>query len=175
MSDPVQTEGLRIREAARALVVSADRHVLLVRFEFATATVWAPPGGGLEPGETHEQALVRELEEETGLTDATIGPHVWNRLHVIPFEDGSWDGQRERFHLVTVPERFAPRPRLSWDELRAERVHDLRWLPVDEVGALARPASDDGRPTLVRPDGLGPRLVALLRDGPPPHPVDVPV
>ncbi len=170
---PVSLDGLRIREAARALLVSDDQHVLLVRFEFATATVWAPPGGGLEPGETHVDALVRELEEETGLVDAPIGPHVWNRLHVIPFEDGSWDGQRERFHLVTVAERFEPCPRLSWDQLRAEHVHELRWVPVDEIADLARP--DAAHPVVVRPDGLGPRLVALLHDGPPPEPLDVPV
>lgn len=173
MTVPPALDGLRIREAVRALVVSDDRHVLLVRFEFATATVWAPPGGGLEPGETHATALVRELEEETGLVDAPIGPHVWNRVHVIPFEDGSWDGQRERFHLVTVGERFEPRPRLSWDELRAEKVHELRWLPVDEIADLARPGAE--RPVLVRPDGLGPRLADLLQHGPPPEPLDVPV
>lgn len=33
---------------------------------------WMLPGGGVEPGESHEEALVREVDEETGL-DATVG------------------------------------------------------------------------------------------------------
>ena len=48
---PDPAAGLRIREAVRALVIDPDHRVLLVRFEFPTATRWALPGGGLEPGE----------------------------------------------------------------------------------------------------------------------------
>ncbi|MDP9465373.1 MAG: NUDIX domain-containing protein, partial [Actinomycetota bacterium] len=77
MTDPV--EGLRIRQAVRALVIDPDQRVLLVRFEFPTATRWALPGGGLEPGEDHLDALRRELEEELGLVDAVIGPQIWHR------------------------------------------------------------------------------------------------
>ena len=173
MDTAPSTDGLRIREAARAVVLSDDTHVLLVRFEFPTATVWAPPGGGLEPGETHVEALARELAEEAGLHDVTIGPHVWNRLHVIPFEDGSWDGQRERFHLVRVHERIEPAPTMSWEELRAERVHDVRWVPISDLGLLPRP--DDTRPVFLRPDGFAEHVQRLLDDGPPDPPIDVPV
>jgi hypothetical protein len=30
-------------------------------------------------------------------------------------------------------ERFEPSPALSWDQLRAERLHELRWWHIDEV------------------------------------------
>ena len=52
---------LRIRPAVRGVVVTPDADVLLVRFEFPTRTVWALPGGGLEPDEDHLTALRREL------------------------------------------------------------------------------------------------------------------
>ena len=29
-----------------------------------------------------------------------IGPLIWTRLHIIPFVDGQWDGQRDRVYLV---------------------------------------------------------------------------
>ena len=75
--DEPDLRDLRIREAARALVLDPDDRVLLVRFEFpVTGTRWALPGGGLEPGETHVEALRRELVEEVGLHGAAIGPHV---------------------------------------------------------------------------------------------------
>ncbi|MFM7686187.1 MAG: NUDIX domain-containing protein, partial [Actinomycetota bacterium] len=45
------TDGLRIRDAVRALVLDPDDRILMVRFEFPDAgTRWALPGGGIEPG-----------------------------------------------------------------------------------------------------------------------------
>ncbi len=158
-----ELDGLRIREAVRAVVLDPDDRILLVRFEFPDAgTRWALPGGGIEPGETHVGALHRELAEEVGLFDAEIGPHIWNRVHVIPFIDGKWDGQRERIHLVRAP-AFEPRPHLSWDALHAEYVFELRWWRLDELA--------DGLPFV--PGSLGRHVDALLRDGPPNRPVDV--
>jgi len=158
-----RVDGLRIRDAVRAIVIDPHDRILLVRFEFPDAgTRWALPGGGLESGESHTDALRRELDEELGLAAAEIGPHVWNRLHLIPFIDGRWDGQRERIHLVRAPV-FEPQPRLSWDQLRAEYLFELRWWHLHEL--------HDGLPFV--PTALHHHLTALLRDGPPNHPVDV--
>src|SRR5918992_6160823 len=44
-----RSSGKPLRDAARALVVDPAGRVLLVRFEFGNKTVWALPGGGLEP------------------------------------------------------------------------------------------------------------------------------
>ena len=93
---------LRIRRAVRAVLVTPDQSILLVRFEFPDKTVWALPGGGLDPGETHLEALRRELIEEVGLHDVEPGPHVWTREHIIPFIDGQWDGQRDEFYLSLI-------------------------------------------------------------------------
>ncbi|NND73392.1 MAG: NUDIX domain-containing protein [Ilumatobacter sp.] len=123
---------LRIRQAARALLLTPDDEVLLVRFVFPSRHVWALPGGGLESGEDHVTALRRELIEEVGLADVEIGPHVWTREHTITFLDGRWDGQREQIHLVRTS-RFDPRPSISWDELRAEHVHEIRWWTLAEI------------------------------------------
>lgn len=52
-----------------ALVRDADRRLLVVlRGQAPYAGTWSLPGGRVEPGETTEQACVREVLEETGLT-----------------------------------------------------------------------------------------------------------
>jgi ADP-ribose pyrophosphatase YjhB (NUDIX family) len=162
---PVDLAGLRIRSSVRAVVLDPADRILLVRFEFPQVTVWATPGGGVEPGETEEEALHRELDEELGLTDVEVGPHIWSRVHVIPFLDGSWDGQRDHVHLVRVP-AFDPRPRLSWEQLRSERLHELRWWTLAEL--------IDAERAQVRfaPRRLPELLTTLLADGPPPGPIE---
>ena len=164
MTEP--TDVLRIRQAVRALLITPDLHLLLVRFEFPSRTVWALPGGGLDPGETHLEALQRELIEEVGLHDPVIGAHVWNREHIIAFEDGLWDGQRDRYYLVEAADRFEPTPALSWEQLRSERLHELRWWHVDEID---RATSND---VVFAPTQLGRHLRALITDGPPVTPID---
>lgn len=157
---------LRIRQAVRAVLTTPDHSILLVRFEFPTATVWALPGGGLDPGEDHLTALRRELVEEVGLHDVEIGPHVWTREQIVEFIDGNWDGQRDQCHHVPVPARFDPTPALSWEQLRDERLHELRWWTIGEITA----ATDTG--TRFAPARLAALMQDLAVDGPPTAPVD---
>ena len=156
---------LRIRPAARAIVLDADDRILLVRFEFpGGSTLWATPGGGIEAGEAPEDAIRRELQEETGLIGVEIGQAVWTRLHIVPFIGGQWDGQREQYHVVRTP-AFTPEPRHSWEQLNAEYVFELRWWALRELEEATETAFAPRRlPELVR---------ALLHDGPPLEPIDV--
>jgi 8-oxo-dGTP diphosphatase len=163
---PNDLDGLRIRNAVRALLLDPADRVLLVRFEFPRVTVWATPGGGKEADEDDEVALRRELDEELGLVDVSIGPHIWNRLHIVPFLDGNWDGQRDHIYLVRT-EDFEPQPTLSWEQLRAERLYEMRWWTLAEVEAAGAAG------VRFAPRRLPARLAALLADGPPPRPVDV--
>ncbi len=123
---------MRLRQAARAVVLDPADRILLVRFDFPARSVWAAPGGGLEPGETHEHALARELREEAGLEVVDLGPWIWSRTHVIPFLDGSADGQVERYYLLRTP-AFEPAPVFTRGAARI-RVRDRHPL-VDAAGA----------------------------------------
>jgi 8-oxo-dGTP diphosphatase len=163
---PPDTTGLRIRRAVRAAVLDPDDRILLVRFEFPTATIWATPGGGQEEGEDDGATLRRELFEELGLEVVEIGPHIWTRTHVIPFLDGLWDGQRDHVYLVRTPV-FAPVPGLTWEQLVAERVHELRWWTVAELLAADR----DG--VRFAPRRLPALVAALVREGAPAAPLAV--
>lgn len=76
---------LRRRPAARLLVIDARARLLLLCVEdagFRIPRLWMTPGGGVHPGETFEQAAVRELWEETGIV-APLGPCVWTRCQIV--------------------------------------------------------------------------------------------
>ncbi len=166
---------LNWRIAARALILDeATGDVLLVRFEFPTAVVWATPGGGVEPGETPLDCVRRELREELGMVDCEIGRHIWSREHLFPMTTGH-DGQRDQIHLVRCA-RFEPVPEIGWEQLRAEYVHEIKWWSVAEVQAATEVGrelrSRVDRPTLFAPRRLGELLAQLDIEGPPVLPID---
>lgn len=157
-----RSSGHPLRPAARAIVLDPADRVLLVRFQWPDKTVWAPPGGGLEAGETHEQAIVRELAEESGLRDFELGPWIWARDHWFP-EMAGWGGQTERLYLVRTA-AFEPAPEWSVEALRAEGIAEQRWWTLAELEASDALFSPRRLPALVRD---------LIAHGPPPRPVDV--
>lgn len=156
-------EALKIRSAVRALIIDEHDHVLLVRFEFPTASAWALPGGGLEHGESPEAGLRRELHEELGFADFELGPHIWNRLHVIPILNTDFDGQRDLVHVIRT-RRFEPRPTIGWEAMRAEHVHEMRWWSATEI--------EQATDLLFAPQRLAGLLAMYMSDGAPAAPID---
>jgi 8-oxo-dGTP pyrophosphatase MutT (NUDIX family) len=61
----------------RAVVIDSEGRVFLVEHSYVTG--WHLPGGGVETGETVQQALARELMEEGGI--AAVGPPVLHGLY----------------------------------------------------------------------------------------------
>jgi len=51
-----------------------DRAALIARRDRRGRLVWSLPKGHVEPGETQEQAAVREVEEETGILGRVLAP-----------------------------------------------------------------------------------------------------
>jgi ADP-ribose pyrophosphatase YjhB (NUDIX family) len=154
------------RDGVRALVLDPEDRILLVQFDFPPFP-WAPPGGGIDAGESDVEALGRELAEEVGLDEFELGPLLWHREHEFdaPLR---FRGQRERCYLVRS-ERFEPVPRARprrRARLRRPLV-DRRRAPVAHGGlraagvAGARRRVARGRPAAGAP--RAPEVISRLR------------
>lgn len=69
------------RIATRALIVADDRLLLVNAYAGQKSDLWCAPGGGVNPGHSLPDNLIREVFEETGLT-VSVGPPVMvNEFH----------------------------------------------------------------------------------------------
>ena len=91
----------RLRLTSRLVVMDPQGCVLL----FLTAapdssgfTRWITPGGGVDPGESHDDAARRELFEETGYQVDDVGQPVWTYDFEVTFDQADHNqGHAEYF------------------------------------------------------------------------------
>lgn len=110
-----------------ALIYEGGRILLVQRGKEPLAGYWSLPGGGVEAGERLEDAVVREVFEETGLqVSADALATVFERI--MPDENC-----RCEYHYVLIDfyctiVKGAPR---AGDDSR-----DVGWFPISELGLL---------------------------------------
>ena len=135
----------RLTGPVKLLLVSAvimtdvDGRVLLAQRPEgkSMAGLWEFPGGKVEPGETPERALIRELNEELNIdvTEACLAPFVF-ASHT--YED---------FHLL-MPMFLCRR----WDGiLTAQEGQVLKWVKIQDLKNYPMPPADEP-------------LIAMIRD-----------
>ncbi len=107
-----------------AVVLDGGRVLLIKRAHEPLKGQWSLPGGGVEVGETLEQAIVREVQEETGL-DVDVGPIA----DVIDRIDRDSEGGVEH-HFVLVD--FVCRPRGGALQ-SASDADDAAWVPIEAL------------------------------------------
>lgn len=69
------------RLAVRAVIVHQGRLLLVNAFPGQTSDLWCVPGGGVERGTSLPENLMREVQEETGLTIQVGVPCLVNEFH----------------------------------------------------------------------------------------------
>ena len=111
-----------------AAVVERDDCFLLTRRQAGVhlAGLWEFPGGKVAPGESHEHALRREMQEELG-TDVEVG-------HVVSTAAHAYDDRHVTLHFYKCELSGTPVPLLG---------QEMRWVPRAELRSLGFPPADE--------------------------------
>jgi 8-oxo-dGTP diphosphatase len=130
---------VRIMLVAACALVDPDRRVLIAQRPAGKMfpLLWEFPGGKLEDGETPEQALIRELHEELGIStqSACLAPlafvsHTYENFHLLMplYVCRKWQGTPQPLEHVA----------LKW--VRPQALRDYPMPPAD--GPLIAPLCD---------------------------------
>lgn len=121
---------LPLVHVAAVAMVDADGRVLIAQRPEgkAFAGLWEFPGGKLEPGETPEHALVRELNEELAidtktscLAPLTFASHAYDKAHLIMY-----------LYVCRV-----------WQgEVKSLEHQNLKWVKPNDLSKYPMPAAD---------------------------------
>ena len=116
----------------------------------------------MEPGESPEAAVRRELFEETGIKNAEIGPVVLERRSVR-FRFGGRDYEQDEWHVFgRMPDGGAITG--GGDDLEADAVAAHRWWTLADLATSSE---------VVYPPGLAAIVRRVLLEGPPTVPWDL--
>ena len=129
----VKEDQIEYREAARVILLDPRGRTLLFRGgdpDTPGDEYWFTPGGGLEPGESLQQAARREVQEEVGVRLLELGSPVHREDIVFPFL-GKSVHQKQVFFLVQVGSSEVSV--VGWNELERRTVKAHRWWTTEEI------------------------------------------
>ena len=105
-------------------ILIENNSLLLVKQKLSNNKDWSLPGGRVEPGETLEQALIREMKEETGLDVEPI-----RMLYVCDVEASA----NTVLHITFLTKRIGGVITLPTNEFDENPIHDVRFVPISEL------------------------------------------
>jgi len=110
-----------VRYGAVAVIRDGDRLLVIRRSQQVVAPgAYCFPGGGIEPSESEEDALIRELREELN-------------VDIIPLRRLWWSVTPWKVELAWWLARLAPG---SWPQPAPAEVESVHWHTVEEMAAL---------------------------------------
>lgn len=144
---------MRSRPSSRLLIIDPENRVLLFRFVFRRGALagqdyWATPGGGVEPGETFEQAAIRELREETGIRVESVDPPIAEREFLLTLPDGEQVMAQERFFVIGVENAALSTD--GWTSDERDVMASSKWWSMAELAASDATIWPEDLPTILK-------------------------
>lgn len=140
------------RPASRVVLIGPDRSVFLINAadpaDRTKEPWWEIPGGGIDPGESSAAAAARELYEEGGFSEVSVGPVVWAQ-HVF-FSFGGYDFDSDEVIHIAWTAQSELRPPAGLEYLEALAFKGSRWWTVSEIEQSESPFLPPQLPKLVR-------------------------
>jgi 8-oxo-dGTP diphosphatase len=117
-----------VRRRAQALIIEEGRVLLARHFDLTIhEAYWCMPGGGVEAGETPEQAAIRELKEETNLDIRLI--RKIGELALPRVTHGYMTGVTFLAEVIGGDMSLGHDPeQVSWED---KYLQDVQWLPIN--------------------------------------------
>ncbi|MFN4001209.1 NUDIX hydrolase [Microcella sp.] len=140
-----------LRRSSRIILMDSEGAALLFFTAAPDSSRWArwiTPGGGVDPGESHEQAAIRELFEETGLVVDGVGEPVWSLDFDVAWDDADHDRGHAEYYVVRC-ERFEP-VSTNWTDDEHIDVTAHGWFTAAELLATGQPFEPYDLPRLLR-------------------------
>ncbi|MDA1074274.1 MAG: NUDIX domain-containing protein [Proteobacteria bacterium] len=153
---------IRQRRAVRALLLDNDQ-ILLVKAELPDGRhCWMTPGGGVEHGETDQQALRREVWEETSFVLNGEYPLIWIRNHL--YGDPPRQVDQHEYYFLIRTSIFDASMHNNPAEGELEVFRGFKWWSINEIAASNE---------LFSPNKLADLLSNLLAGAPPEQPIRI--